>query len=122
MKNLVRIAGTLCLALFLATACEKDDRSYAADIIVTVNDTVRAQNALVHVFAPVEGSFIDYFIYTDEEGRASVEFLNKVVVDVVATKSPFRGCSFIEIERGVQTFKLDMKKFDDENNGCRGNQ
>lgn len=122
MKATIKLIALVGLIATLSWACEKDNRLYRAKIVVTVNDTVRAQNALVHVFAPVEGSFIDYYIYTNNEGEAEVQFLNKVVVDVVATKSPFRGCRFIEVERGDQVAYLDMRLFNDENNGCRDNQ
>lgn len=122
MKASFKILSLLVVLSAVSWSCEKDTRLYTAKIIVTVNDTVRAQNALVHVFAPVEGSFIDYYIYTNNEGEANVQFKNKVVVDVVATKNPYRGCRFIEVEQGEQVEVLDMKLFNDENNGCRDNQ
>lgn len=103
-------------------SCEKEEKNYRLDLTVTVQDSIRAQNALVHIYAPVENTFVDFYIYTDENGQATVELKNKAVVEIVATKAPYKGCTFAEIERSGTSTSLDMKFYNDENNGCRGNQ
>jgi hypothetical protein len=113
--------GAVVIALF--AGCEKDERDFGLDIKVTVNNgAVAAQNALVHVYAPVEGTVVDYYLYTNEDGMVSLDFPNKVIVEIAATKSPYKGCTFAELERGLTTVNLDIRLFDDENNGCRENQ
>ena len=106
----------------LLLGCEKDEKNYRLDLTVTVQDSIKAQNALVHIYAPVENSFVDFFVYTDENGRASIKLKNKAVVEIVATKAPYKGCTFGEIDRDGTSVSLDMKLYNDENNGCRGNQ
>ncbi len=106
----------------LLLGCEKDKKNYRLDLTVTVQDSIKAQNALVHIYAPVENSFVDFFVYTDENGRASIKLKNKAVVEIVATKAPYKGCTFGEIDRDGTSVSLDMKLYNDENNGCRGNQ
>jgi hypothetical protein len=122
MKNTI-ILG--CVSLFLAAlfaSCNKEEENYRLEVTVTVQDSILAQNALIHFYAPVEGTFIDYYEYTDENGKASIRLLNKAIVEVVASKPPYKGCSFAEIDRDGVSLNLDMKFFNDENNGCRGNQ
>lgn len=123
MSGFYRSFILLSMALFLASACEQDDRDYALDLFVTVEDgTIAAQNALVHIYAPVENTKVDYFLYTDEEGKVSVRLNNKAVVEIVATKRPYKRCSFAELERGVKTVYLDMKISGDPDSGCRDDQ
>lgn len=122
----------ICIAFVLITgltllnwSCEKDNRSYALDVVITVNDSTRVANALVHISAPVDAGtkpLIDYYLYTNEEGVVSIELDNKAVVEIVATKPPRKACGFAELDRGVTTTFIDLKPFNDENNGCRNDQ
>ena len=104
------------------SGCGKDKEDYTLELSVTVQDSILAQNALVHIYAPVENTNLDFFIYTDEAGKATLTLANKAVVEIVSTKAPYKGCTFAEIDRDGIKVNLDMKLYNDENNGCRGNQ
>lgn len=122
MKNAflrLSLLGLLTLGFF---SCEQDERDYALDVIVTVNDSIRAQNALVHIYAPVENTNIDIFRYTDERGMVSIQQPNKAVLEIVASRPGFKACSFAELDRGLTTVQVDLKPFDNQDNGCRNNQ
>lgn len=123
MAKFIRVFVLSCASFFLFSSCEKDDRDYALDLFVTVNDgTVKAQNALVHIYAPVANTSVDYYLYTDEEGKVSVTLKNKAVLEIVATKRPYKSCSFAELDRGVTTVYLDMTISGDPDSGCRDDQ
>lgn len=123
MSGFYRSFLILCLSLFLASSCDQDDRDFALDLFVTVEDgTIAAQNALVHIYAPVDNTTLDYFLYTDENGKVSISVKNKAVVEIVATKRPYKSCTFAELERGVKTLYLDMTISGDPDSGCRDDQ
>ncbi len=123
MAGFYRSLLLLSAALFLAGSCSQDDRDFALDLYVTVEDgTIAAQNALVHIYAPVDNTTVDYFLYTDEEGKVSISLNNKAVVEVVATKRPYKSCTYAELERGVKTVYLDMTISGDPDSGCRDDQ
>lgn len=123
MSGFYRSLLILSLPLFLASSCEQDDRDFALDLFVTVEDgTIAAQNALVHIYAPVDNTTLDYFLYTDENGKVSISVKNKAVVEIVATKRPYKSCTFAELERGVKTVYLDMTISGDPDSGCRDDQ
>ena len=121
MKRLIAILGAFVLlsGTFLLTAsCEKDERDYELTIVVTTNDSVRVQNALVYVSAPVTGTFIEYYTYSNEQGETNYTFENKVIVEIKAAKGSFQGCTFVEVERGQNVIYVDVKPFGDVHNGC----
>ena len=122
MKRIISAFVVIAAVLALSPGCEKDERNYALDVYVTAQDSILAQNALVHIYAPVDNSFVDYYLYTNDNGKVSIELDNKAVVEIIATKQPYKGCAFAELDRGVTRVDLDMKLFSDENNGCRENQ
>ncbi len=123
MTKFIRVFVLSCASFFLFSGCEKDDRDYALDLYVTVNDgKVKAQNALVHIYAPVDNTSVDYYLYTNEEGKVSVTLKNKAVLEIVATKRPYKSCTFAELDRGVTTVYLDMTISGDPNSGCRDDQ
>jgi hypothetical protein len=123
MSKFYRSLLVLGLAFTVLVSCSKDDRDFALDLYVTVEDgTIAAQNALVHIYAPVDNSSVDYFLYTDESGKVSISLKNKAVVEIVATKRPYKSCSFAELERGVKTLYLDMTISGDPDSGCRDDQ
>lgn len=123
MAGFYRSLLLLSTALFLTASCSQDDRDFALDLYVTVEDgTVAAQNALVHIYAPVDNTTVDYFLYTNEEGKVSISLNNKAVVEIVATKRPYKKCSYAELERGVKTVYLDMTISGDPDSGCRDDQ
>lgn len=123
MAGFYRSLLLLSAALFLAGSCSQDDRDFALDLYVTVEDgTIAAQNALVHIYAPVDNTTVDFFLYTDEEGKVSISLNNKAVVEVVATKRPYKSCTYAELERGVKTVYLDMTISGDPDSGCRDDQ
>ena len=100
--------------------CETDESDFTLEVRVTVDDgQVAAQNALVHIFAPVPNTTVNYYLYTDEDGMVSLTLKNKAIVDIVATKNPFRSCTFAEIDRGVNRVDLDMTIYGDPDSGCR---
>lgn len=111
------LALVVSLTLFTG-GCSKEDNEYHLKVIVTVNDSIRVQNALVRVFAPVNNSFVDYFYGTNENGELNVEFQNKAIVELIASKSSFKACSFAEVDRGMNTVVIDLKAFGNTENGC----
>ncbi len=124
MKRLVTTISAIVLliaGLLLMPSCEKDTSDYNLTIVVTANDSVRVQNANVRVFAPVSPTFIDYYDATDENGETHYSFKNKVVVEVIANKGSFKGCSFAEVEQGSNTVYIDLKPFGSDENGCSTN-
>lgn len=123
MAGFYRSFLLLCIAFFLTSSCSQDDREFTLDLYVTVEDgTIAAQNALVHIYAPVDNTSVDYFLYTDENGKVSISLNNKAVVEIVATKRPYKSCTFAELERGVKTLYLDMTVSGDPDSGCRDDQ
>lgn len=122
MKNIVRLVFSASLLTLFLGSCEKEESNYTLELYVTVEDTVRAQNALVHIYAPVENTNLDFYIYTDENGRADLKLKNKAVLEIVSSKAPYKGCTFAEVGRSGTKVFLDMKLYNNENNGCRGNQ
>lgn len=124
MKRLIT-AITAFIALvtvgFLASSCEKDESEYRLTVVVTANETVKVQNADVRVFAPVSTTFIDYYDATDEKGETNYSFKNKVVVEIIANKGAFKGCTFAEVDRGSNIITIDLKPHGSEDNGCSPN-
>jgi hypothetical protein len=123
MTKLFRLLLVFSASILAFSSCEKDDRDFALDLFVTVEGgSIAAQNALVHIYAPVENTIVDYYLYTDETGKVSISLKNKAVVEVVATKRPFKSCTFAQLERGVKTINLDMTLSGDPESGCRDDQ
>ena len=120
MKRLIAILGVCAMltsAFFLSTSCEKDTRDYNLTVIVTTNDSVKVQNALVHLYAPVANSFVDYYFYTNEKGEVNTHFDDKVILEVEAAKGSYKECTFVELERGENTIYVDLKAYG-VHNGC----
>lgn len=112
--------AVLGLLLLSATSCMKEEvNRYDLTIVITVDGDIRTQNALVHIYAPVAETFIDFFAYSDENGEIEVNLKNKAILQLVAQKGSFRGCNVAEINRGTQTVYVDVKPFGVEN-GCEG--
>ena len=99
-------------------SCSKDNRPYELVVRAIANDSIVAQNAQIRVYAPVEGTFIDYYSQTDVNGEASFKFTNKAVLEIYAGKGPFKGCSYAELEKGVVTVTVNMLYYNDPKNGC----
>ncbi len=124
MKRLITAISAsflLSAGMMLMSSCEKDNSKYKLTIVVTANDTVRVQNASVRVFAPVSPTYVDYYDATDERGETNYTFLNKVVVEVIANKGSFKGCSFAEVNQGNNTVYIDLKPHGSDDNGCSTN-
>ncbi len=120
MKKTLTLVALFGLFLMVSLSCSKKDDEYILKVRVTVNDTTSVQNALVHVYAPVEPTFVDYYGYTDEVGETGeFEFGNRAVVEVSAGKGNFKGCGFADVVLGVTTITVNMKPLDDEENGCQ---
>ena len=120
MKRLITVIGALLLtfgAIFITSSCEKDTRDYELTVVVTTYDSVKVQNALVHLYAPVSNSIIDYWYNTDENGETHFNFENKVIVEIEAAKGSFKACGFVEVERGENIIYIDLKPYG-THNGC----
>jgi hypothetical protein len=113
------IAAPLCAFLLVFSACKKETDDYNLTVLVRVNDSTRVQNALVRVYAPVKGSFLDYYQYTDENGETTFTINRKAVVEIVASKGSYKGCSFKELFNGGNNVTLDIKAFGNNENGCQ---
>jgi|TARA_R110000868_G_scaffold185583_6_gene427575 hypothetical protein len=123
MSNLIRLFTLSAISVLFFGGCTSDDRDFSLDLFLTVEDgTVAVQNALVRIYAPVDNSSVDYYLYSDEQGKVSITLKNKAVVEIVATKNPYKTCTFAELERGVKTINLELKLFNDVDNGCRDDQ
>jgi hypothetical protein len=123
MSNLIRLFTISALSVLFFGGCSTDERDFSLDLYLTVeNGTIPAQNALVRIYAPVDNTTIDYYLYSDEQGKVTITEKNKAVVEIVATKNPYKTCTFAELERGVKTVYLELKKFNDVENGCRDDQ
>jgi hypothetical protein len=108
--------------VFASSGCAKEETDYVLDLIVTTDDgDVRVSNAFVRVYAPVSNSFIDYYSFTNEVGELEYTFDNKVVLEIKSTKGSFKGCTFVEVEQGINTVYLDLKPFGVENGCASGN-
>lgn len=119
MKKLLSLIAILFIGIIIITSCERDERVYQMRVIVSINDSIRAPNVLVHVYAPVDGTFIDYYDYTNENGEAPVmKFNNKVIVEITAARGPFKGCGFAEVERGPQDVYINITDAGEPDNGC----
>ncbi len=121
MRHLISTMLIFCLlgGMFITSSCNQEIDSYKLEVIVTVFDTTEVQNALVHIFAPVDNTFLDYYVFTDEEGKASVTLDNEAVVEIVAGKTSFRGCAFAEVNEEFQKVRIDLKPESQASiNGC----
>jgi len=123
MSKLARLFTLSAISVLFFGGCSSDDRDFSLDLYLTVEGgTVAVQNALVRIYAPVDNTTVDYYLYSDEEGKVSITLKNKAVVEIVATKNPYKTCTFAELERGVKTINLELKLFNDVDNGCRDDQ
>ncbi|HAD98018.1 MAG TPA: hypothetical protein DCG19_11475 [Cryomorphaceae bacterium] len=119
MRKLLALTFIFSLILVLSSSCNKDKDKYLLKVRVTVNDSIAIDNALVHIYAPVEATFVDYFLYTDENGETGdIRLNNKAIVEIFAGKGTFKGCNVVEVEQGPQVALVNMKSIDDPNNGC----
>ena len=119
MKKLLTLAVLFSMIIMVSLSCSKDDDKYLLKVRVTFNDTTNVHNALVHVYAPVNSTFVDYFIYTDENGETGeIKLPNKAIVEIFAGKGTFKGCGFAEVEQGPQVAVVDMKPLGNTDNGC----
>ena len=119
MRKLLTLTFVFSLVLALSSSCDKDKDKYLLKVRVTINDSTSVQNALVHIYAPVEATFVDYFLYTDESGETGdIRLNNKAIVEIFAGKGTFKGCNVVEVEQGPQVAVVNMKSIDDPNNGC----
>lgn len=103
--------------LFLS-GCSKDKQQHKLTVVVVADNDVRVANSLVRLYAPVENSFIDWYVYTNEEGEAEYAFENKVIVDIIASKGSFVGCNFAEVKEGENTVVVEIKPYGTDDNGC----
>tara|TARA_R110002050_G_scaffold110427_6_gene222660 strand:- start:9999 stop:10370 length:372 start_codon:yes stop_codon:yes gene_type:complete len=123
MSKLIRLFTLSTILVLFFGGCSSDDRDFSLDLFLTVEDgTVAVQNALVRIYAPVDNTTIDYYLYSDEDGKVSITLKNKAVVEIVATKNPYKTCTFAELERGVKTINLELTLYNDVDNGCRDDQ
>lgn len=118
MKKLITRLLFLIVGLGLFTSCEKESQIYELTITVTVDGGAPVQNALVHIYAPVTNAFLDYFVYSDDQGEIFLELDNKAVVELEAKKGSFKACGFAEINRGTNNVSIELRPFGDEENGC----
>ncbi|MDZ7845615.1 MAG: hypothetical protein U5L96_01895 [Owenweeksia sp.] len=100
------------------SACKKDKGSHVLTVTVVVDKGVKVANSLVRLYAPVEGTYIDWYDYTNEQGEIEYSFPNTVVVEIVATKGSFKGCTFAQVDEGSNTKKVRIYPYGTEDNGC----
>ena len=100
------------------SGCSKDKGKHNLTVVVVADGDVKVTNALVRVYAPVDNSYIDWFIGTNEQGEAYFQFDNEVVVDIVASKGSFKGCGFAQVLEGENTITVEVKPWGADNNGC----
>jgi len=121
MRHLISLLSVIfiTIGLFSTSSCNKEIDSFELTVKVTVYDSVDVQNALVHFFAPVDNTFLDFYVYTDESGEAVLTLENEAVVEIVAGKTSFRGCTFAEVDEEVQRARIDLKPESQSSiNGC----
>lgn len=106
------------VALLFFSGCSKDNLKHKLTVVVVADDNVKVANALIRVYAPVNNSFIDWYLYTNEAGEAQFEFENDVVVDIVASKGSFVGCNFSQVKEGENTVEVEIKQWGSDDNGC----
>lgn len=116
-----RLLTLTLFAMLIFTSCSKDERDYKLTIHVTVEDNISVQNSLVRVYAPIANTLVDYWGTTDENGELTFEFENEVVVEIIASKSSFKNCGFIALDRGDNFIQIDLKAFGEENR-CKDGQ
>ena len=105
-------------AIFFTSGCSKENLDHKLTVVVVADGDVKVANALIRVYAPVDNSFIDWYVYTDESGEAEFEFEKEVVVDLVAAKGSFSGCNFAQVKQGENTVEVEIKPWGSDDNGC----
>ncbi len=105
-------------AMLFFSGCSKDNLNHKLTVVVVADDDVKVANALIRLYAPVDNSYIDWYVYTNEAGEAQFEFPNKVIVEVIASKGSFVGCNFAEVEEGENTVQVEIKEWGTDDNGC----
>lgn len=113
--GLVMLLGSL---LLFTAGCSKDNQDHKLTVVVVADDDVKVANALVRVYAPVDNSYIDWYLRTNEQGEATYEFENEVVVDIIASKGSFVGCDFAQVKAGNNTVEVEIKIWGTDDNGC----
>lgn len=104
--------------LLFTSGCSKDKKNHRLTVVVVADGDVRVTNSLVRVYAPVDDTYIDWYIGTNEKGEAYFEFENDVVVDIIATKGSFKGCGFAQVKAGENTATVEVKPWGSNDNGC----
>lgn len=115
-------ASIALLLLFSGLSCEQEGNDdYRLTVVVTVQDSIRVQNALVRVWVPLENSSIDEYRFTNELGEIELKFDSPVVLDLRAGKAPYKRCSFVELKRGDNIKRMNMIPANNDNTGCNEN-
>ena len=123
VKNAGKLALLLGLMLGLG-GCYDRTPEYKAEFTVKNADGIPIQNALVRVFAPVDvapgsNAPVDFYLYTNESGKASLTYGYKAFFEVHSQKGSFRGCTYIELFENETVQKtVILRAFNDPNNGC----
>ena len=123
VKNVGKLALLLGLMLGLG-GCYDRTPEYKAEFTVKNADGIPIQNALVRVFAPVDvapgsNAPVDFYLYTNESGKASLTYGYKAFFEVHSQKGSFRGCTYIELFENETVQKtVILRAFNDPNNGC----
>ena len=124
MKSFYSVSWVFSLLLgmlLILSNCSKDNSEYVLRVTVYADEDVKVANALIRVYAPVENTFVDLYLSTDEQGEAEFTFENDVIVDIIATKGSFKGCSFAQVKSGENKVKVFIKPYNADDNGCSEN-
>ena len=122
-KHTFRLAsvGLLSLALLVGiSGCETTSTDPAVVTVWVINsDSIPIQNALVRLHAPVSGSNVDKYRYTEPSGAAVFKYNLPSYLNITAGKGGWKGCSFVAIKPGESSsITVVLKPYGDLDNGC----
>lgn len=118
LKNARMVTLGLLLIMGL-NGCQDRTPEFKVEFTVRSLDNVPIQNAIIRIFAPVEGAFPDVYLTTGVDGKARYTFNLKAFYEVHVQKGSFRTCTYVElIENETVQQTIFLRPFGDPNAGC----
>jgi hypothetical protein len=115
------LAALIALPFFL-TGCYEQSRDYGEIKVRVMNaDSIPIQNALVRLYAPVNGgsSVVNRYRYSEPSGEAIFRHDLPAFFDIECGKGGWKGCSYVYFEPGInKEVVVILKPYGVLDNGC----
>jgi hypothetical protein len=115
------LVALVALPLFL-TGCYEQPREFGEIKVRVMNaDSIPIQNALVRLYAPVNGgsSVVNRYRYSEPSGEAIFRHDLPAFFDIECGKGGWKGCSYVYFEPGInKEVVVILKPYGVLDNGC----